>query len=100
MIKFWYKVVPVIAGFTYKWKVIEYWGTERAYSYKVLRYFKTKEEAERFANKKEREQKNKLSRKRGCASCKLWSFKEGCLLGEPQWKDNNCPNWKPKGVEK
>jgi len=42
--KYWYKIVPVF-GCVYKYKVIEYYGTENIFTCTTLRYFKNKEKA-------------------------------------------------------
>ena len=45
--KYWYKIVPVF-GCVYKYKVIEYYGTENIFTCTTLRYFKDKEKAEQY----------------------------------------------------
>jgi len=51
MSKYWYKIVPVF-GEVYKYKVVEYNGTNNIFTYRVLRYFKCKEKAEQYLKKK------------------------------------------------
>jgi len=55
--QFWYEICPVI-GATYKYKVVEYYGTERIFTRTTLRYFKDKEKAERYLEKLKKARKN------------------------------------------
>jgi len=45
--EYWYKIVPV-HGTVYKYKVVEYYGTENIFTCTTLRYFKDKKKAEQY----------------------------------------------------
>jgi len=47
MAKYWYKIVPVF-GTVYKYKVVEYYGSDAVYTYRILRYFKDRKKAEEY----------------------------------------------------
>ena len=51
MSKYWYKIVPVF-GVVYKYKVVEYYGTDNMFTYRILRYFKDRKKAELYLKKR------------------------------------------------